>query len=541
MLQLFGVKRRKKAAPKRKKCNSRGPCKSPLSTRDTRTHCCRRKKNLGPTMDELQQLAESYGVSIRREPAYEGQKKPAKLKKSGLKGRLTRRGIDYAALTGSIDVVDIVPPPVLRQEAKAYVAEVMKRKTSGDSSTPDVFVRDSSDSQSLRRAASDAMMARVAAPKRPPSTVEMARRAGDGDPAALAYMEGLMGTGKTRGNTNVPLSKQLITSRIPPVAPNSPTPRLKASIQKALSQSRSEGSIQPSLIGRVASSAAAVEVKQKAMQRAMSDGSSPTPVQVDAAGNAAVAAAKSEIDKEGSRAEKKASGLNNAVESARQTLQRVSSDASEAGAIDVSSVPAVIRAQEDLESKEEAKSNADAGMLANVAQLQTAIAKVRANQQIRRAGSVATQRARERATPSGWMYDRTTDGYVKDARTKAQESAFSSLRPGEGSGGATRSASLFGRKKKCKRSQYRYHGRCRSKASRPCKNAGDTRSPKSLKCRAWNSRVTLKQLQVLARNVNVPTTKELITSRPDYKVYGQAPVNMRALKSRLTRAGVRYD
>jgi hypothetical protein len=111
---------------------------------------------------------------------------------------------------------------------------------------------------------------------------------------------------------------------------------------------------------------------------------------------------------------------------------------------------------------------------------------------------------------------------------------------------------VFGRKK-CNKNQYRSPrrartvdpvtgvvtraagGRCRNRASRPCKNSDWRRSPKTLKCRPWPPMLKLEDLQRLAILNSISFTKKNKNGEP-----GKTPLNMRNLKTRLSKAGVRY-
>jgi len=106
----------------------------------------------------------------------------------------------------------------------------------------------------------------------------------------------------------------------------------------------------------------------------------------------------------------------------------------------------------------------------------------------------------------------------------------------------------FGRKK-CKKNQYMSpSGRCRLKKNRPCAHSGHSRSPKTLKCRPKKFSIdsvtgrrvysgrTLLQLQLIAVANGVDFNKK----RKDGKGYTQTPLKKAALKTRLSRAGIKY-
>jgi len=99
-------------------------------------------------------------------------------------------------------------------------------------------------------------------------------------------------------------------------------------------------------------------------------------------------------------------------------------------------------------------------------------------------------------------------------------------------------SSYFG--KKCNSGQRRLSkakggsGRCRAKRAYPCKKQDYTRNS-SNKCRLSPRReVSLKYLQNLA-GARVPIGKRLSNG-----TYGRSPVSKRALKARLTSAGIKY-
>ena len=88
-----------------------GPCRSPLNIRDKRTHQCRRKKNLGPSLAQLQQLALSSGVPVTKKLA-NGMYGRSPVKRAVLKARLTKAGVNYGQAVAVLQpLVSPSPPP----------------------------------------------------------------------------------------------------------------------------------------------------------------------------------------------------------------------------------------------------------------------------------------------------------------------------------------------------------------------------------------------------------------------------------------------
>jgi hypothetical protein len=83
------------AGKKAKKGRRSGPCRSPLRIRDHKTGLCRPKKNLGPSLEQLQLLAVNSGVPITKKLA-SGQYGRSPVRRAILKARLTRAGVNYA-------------------------------------------------------------------------------------------------------------------------------------------------------------------------------------------------------------------------------------------------------------------------------------------------------------------------------------------------------------------------------------------------------------------------------------------------------------
>lgn len=106
---LSGKKSNKKRG---KKSHRTGPCRSPLSIRDRRTGLCRRKKNLGPSLPALQQLAVAAGVPTTKKLA-NGSYGSSPVKRAVLKARLTKAGINYNLGAASLQplVAPSGPPP----------------------------------------------------------------------------------------------------------------------------------------------------------------------------------------------------------------------------------------------------------------------------------------------------------------------------------------------------------------------------------------------------------------------------------------------
>lgn len=111
--------------------------------------------------------------------------------------------------------------------------------------------------------------------------------------------------------------------------------------------------------------------------------------------------------------------------------------------------------------------------------------------------------------------------------------------------------SMFGRKRKakaCKKSQYRNSntGKCRTKSSRPCKQVGYLRSPKSRKCYPKNRALrdpTLKELLSIAYALDVPTVTKNPTTGDYYRPNGKPMPELkskRALKARFTKMKLPY-